>query len=153
MMDWLKTSLDAARKGVVDEISRYRNRDFLDAIVAGCAMVAAADGTISASEKQKMFGFLRSSEELKVFGSSDIIASWDGIMQKFDFDVEIGSLQALAIIAKVRRNQRAAKLLVRVCCLIGAADGNFDDDEKHVVARICRELALDPKDFGITPAV
>ena len=39
--------------------------------------------------------------------------------------------------------------MVRVCCAIGAADGNFDDDEKAVVRKICAELNLNPKDFDL----
>jgi tellurite resistance protein TerB len=39
--------------------------------------------------------------------------------------------------------------MVRVCCAIGAADGNFDNDEKAVVSKICTELGLNPKDFDL----
>lgn len=39
--------------------------------------------------------------------------------------------------------------MVRVCCAIGAADGNFDEGEKTVVRKICAELSLNPKDFDL----
>jgi len=41
-------------------------------------------------------------------------------------------------------------LMVRVCCAIGAADGNFDENEKTAVRNICAELGLNPKDFDLT---
>ena len=51
-------------------------------------------------------------------------------------------------IGRVKKPEEA-RLLVRVCCMIGAADGNFDDKERALVTDICRELELNPKDFDL----
>jgi tellurite resistance protein TerB len=40
--------------------------------------------------------------------------------------------------------------MVRVCCAVGASDGNFDESEKAAVRNICAELGLNPKDFDLT---
>ncbi|MEL6236020.1 MAG: tellurite resistance TerB family protein [Pseudomonadota bacterium] len=149
MLSWLKENTAKARQALADNVAQYRNRDFMEAVVAGCAIVAAADGSVTSEEKQKMMGFIQTSDELKVFKTDDVIKSFNDIIGKFDFDVTIGRGEALKKIAKIKSKEGAGQLLVRVCCAIGAADGDFDDDEKRAVAEICRELGLNPADFDL----
>ncbi|MBF0101788.1 MAG: tellurite resistance TerB family protein [Desulfobacterales bacterium] len=52
-------------------------------------------------------------------------------------------------VGTIEKKPEEAKLMVRVCCAIGAADGNFDDTEKQIVRDICAELGLNPKDFNL----
>jgi tellurite resistance protein TerB len=58
-------------------------------------------------------------------------------------------MEALAAIGKLRSKPAEARLLVRVCCAIGASDGNFDETEKQAVKKICKELGLDPAEFDL----
>lgn len=143
-----KMGKDASTK-ISNEVSKYKNKDFLNSVVAGCALVAAADGSISASEKQKMLGFINNSEELKVFSTDEVIAAFNNIVSKFEFDFEIGKAEALKVIAKIKTDVSASKLMIRVCCIIGASDGNFDDAEKAIVSLICRELGIDAAEFDL----
>ena len=53
------------------------------------------------------------------------------------------------MIGKIKGNDEQCRLLVRVVCAIGAADGDFDDKEKAMVAEIVRELGLNPIDFDL----
>jgi tellurite resistance protein TerB len=149
MLEWLKKNAEDARRKLQDEVSKFRNRDFMEAVVAGCAIVAAADGTISAQEKKKMIGFIENSDELKVFKTPEVIAVFNKAVANFDFDAEIGKAEALKMVGKIRTNVDAARLMVRVCCAIGAADGDFDTSERAAVKAICKELGLDPADFDL----
>ncbi|MCB1779650.1 MAG: tellurite resistance TerB family protein, partial [Candidatus Competibacteraceae bacterium] len=126
-----------------------RNKSFLEAVVAGCALVAHADGVVRAEEKQKMMGFLRNSEVLSAFSTEEVITIFDKYAKQFEFDYQIGQASALQAVAKVKDKSDEARLMVRVCCAIGAADGNFDDNEKAIVRKICAELNLNPKDFDL----
>jgi tellurite resistance protein len=38
-------------------------------------------------------------------------------------------------------------LVVRLCCAIGFADGEFSPVEKQIVEEISREVNLDPREF------
>ena len=149
MLKWLQGNAAAARARLSEEVGRYRNKEFMEAVVAGCAIVAAADGDVSSSEKQKMIGFMRSSDELKVFNIEDVIKAFNDAVAKFEFDAEIGRAEALRKIAKIKGKAGADRLLVRVCCAIGAADGNFDTSEKAAVTLICLELGLSPSEFDL----
>lgn len=149
MLNWLKEKGNEARSRLTAEVSKFRNRTFLEATVAACALVAAADGNISSEEKQKMAGFIRNSDELKHFEMKDVIAFFEKVVGSFDFDAEIGRAEALKVIGRLRGNQEQARVMVRVACAIGASDGNFDPDERAVVRSICTELGLNPADFDL----
>lgn len=141
--------LSRTKTGLKDQVKRFKNKDLMDAIVAGCAVVAVADGTIDASEKQKMAGYLGRSEELSVFNMSEVIDRFNHFAGNMDFDVMVGKQEALRVIAKFKSKPEIARIIVGVCCAVGAADGNFDDQEKAVVRDICNSLGLSPGEFGL----
>jgi len=149
MLDWLKKNTENARAALTAEIGKYKNRAFMEAVVSGCALVAAADGDVSSEEKQKMVGYLQSSSELKVFKMVDVMNAFNEAVSKFEFDAEIGKAEALKTISKIRNDEGAAKLLVRVCCAIGSADGDFDASERAMVALIATDLGLNPAEFDL----
>lgn len=148
-LEWLKQRFNEVSANLKTEVTKIRNKSFLEAVVAGCTLVAHADGTVSSAEKQKMLGFLHSSEVLSVFDTNEIIALFDKYAKQFEFDFQIGQASTLQAVAKIKDKVDEARLMVRVCCAIGAADGNFDDSEKAVVRKICAELGLDPRDFDL----
>lgn len=149
VMDWLKQNTAAAREKMTAEVSKFKNRAFMEAVVSGCALVAAADGSIDASEKQKMAGFIERADELKHFDMRQVIEVFQKAAGDFEFDHEIGKATALKTIGKIKGNEEQARLLVRIVCAIGAADGDFDADERTVVGEIARELGLNPSDFDL----
>lgn len=149
MLKWLTDNANVAREKLTTEVAKYKNAEFRDAIVAGCALVAAADGDISSDEKQKMIGYMQTSNELKMFKMTDIMKSFNDVVEKFEFDKGIGQGEALKMIGKIKPKPEEAQLVVRVCCAIGAADGTFDADEKAAVGLICVELGLDPSNFDL----
>jgi tellurite resistance protein TerB len=148
-LEWLKNRFNEVSTNVKTEVTKVRNKTFLEGVVAGCAMVAYADGTVTPEEKQKMMGFLKSSEVLSVFSVDEVIATFEKFAKHFEFDPAIGEANALQTIGKLRSKENEARLMVRVCCIIGAADGNFDENEKATVRKICNELRLNPKDFDL----
>jgi tellurite resistance protein TerB len=149
MLNWLKETTAAARKGIAEEVGRFRNRTFMEAIANACAMMAVADGRVDAAEKQKMAGFMQRSEELKVFDMAEVIPVFNKAIEHFEFDVAIGRAEALKKIAKIKGNADQARLLVRVACTIGASDGTFDEAEKETARMMVRELGLSLKDFDL----
>jgi tellurite resistance protein TerB len=146
--DWLKKNVTEARDAMSAEITKFKSKDLLEAVVAGCALVAHADGSVSSEEKQKMMGYLKTSDQMKVFDAGDIIKIFQKYVEKFEFDVAIGTGEVMQAVGKFRGKPQA-QLVIRVCCAIGAADGDFDEKEKVVVRRMCSELGLSPADFDL----
>lgn len=147
--DTLKEKAGEARAKLVTEVGKFKNREFMEACVAGCGLVAAADGSIDSTEKQKMMKFIQQSDELKVFETKDVIDVFNKVTESFEFDNEIGKAEAMKMIGKLRTKPDAARLMVRICMAIGSADGVFDESEKQVVRDICRDLGLAADDFGL----
>lgn len=149
MLEWLKKNTEKAREGIASEVTKYRNKDFMIAIVSGCALTAYADGEVSSPEKQKMISFIKNSPELKVFDTAKVIKAFNDLCDQFDFDFEIGKAEALRNIGKIASKPEMARLLVRVCVAIANSDGNFDETERKMVSTICQELSLNSSDFDI----
>ncbi|MFV3334786.1 tellurite resistance TerB family protein [Pseudomonas sp. NY15437] len=149
MLEWLKTNAAKARETLTTEVSKFKNRTFMEAVANGCALISAADGEIKSEEKMKMTGFINTSPELKVFNLTDVIKVFSDACSKFEFDFQIGQAEALKAISKIKGKDGEARLLVRVCCAIGASDGNFDEKEKAACRLICLELGLNPADFEL----
>lgn len=149
MFSWLKTKGAQAREALSAEVGKHKNRKFMEAIANGCAMVAVASNGAGPEEKQKMVGFIQNSPELKVFSLSDVLAVFNDSMGKFEFDPQIGQAEALKVIGRIKDNDGASRLLVRVTCAVGASDGDFDDKEKAASRLICLELGLSPAEFEL----
>lgn len=146
--DWLKKNVSDAKATLNAEINKFKSKDLLEAIVASSAMVAYADGQVSSEEKQKLMGYMRTSEQLKYFDQNDVIKIFQKYVEKYEFDATIATGEVMAAVTKFKGKPQA-QLVVRVCCAIGASDGDFDQTEKAVVRRMCTELELDPGSFGL----
>lgn len=149
MLEWLKTNTEAARARLAEEVGRFKNKDFMNGAVDAVAMMALADGTISSEEKQKMIRFFEMSPELKVFKTSEVIAEFNDMVSKYEFDKDLGEAEALKSIGKLRTNVDAARVLVRLALAVANSDGNFDESERLAAVKICKELQLNPADFDL----
>ena len=131
------------------EALKFKNKDFLNAAMAGSALIAMADGSISSTEKQKMIKFIESNDALSIFTTSDVIKAFQDFVGQLEFDKEIGEAKAYQAIGKMKSNSEASRLLVRMIIAIASSDGNFDHDEKKIAVKIAKELALNPSEFEL----
>ena len=131
------------------EALKFKNKDFLNAAMAGSALVAMADGSISSEEKQKMIKFIENNDALSIFTTSDVIKAFQDFVGQLEFDKDIGEAKAYQALGKMKSNTEASRLLVRMIIAIASSDGNFDDHEKKVAVKIAKELAIDPSEFEL----
>ena len=131
------------------EALKFKNKDFLNAAMAGSALVAMADGSISSEEKQKMIKFIESNDALSIFTTSDVIKAFQDFVGQQEFDKDIGEAKAYQAIGKMKSNTEASRLLVRMIIAIASSDGLFDNDEKKIAVKIAKELALNPSEFEL----
>jgi tellurite resistance protein TerB len=131
------------------EALKFKNKDFLNAAMAGSALIAMADGSISGEEKQKMIKFIESNEALSVFTTSDVIKSFQDFVGQLEFDKDIGEAKAYQALGKMKSNNDAARLLMRMIIAIASSDGNFDLTEKKIAIRIANELGVSPGEFEL----
>ena len=129
---------------------KFKNKDFLEAAMAGSALIAMADGHISSEEKQKMIKFIESNDALSVFTTSDVIKAFQEFVAQLEFDKDIGEAKAYLALGKMKNNEEAARLLIRMIIAIASSDGHFDAHEQVVAGKIAKELALVPAEFGLS---
>ena len=131
------------------EALKFKNKDFLNAAMAGSALIAMADGSVTSEEKQKMIKFIESNDALSIFTTSDVIKAFQDFVSQIEFDKDIGEAKAYQALGKMKSNIEASRLLIRMIIAIAASDGNFDDSEKKVATKIAKELALNPAEFEL----
>jgi len=140
---WLQKQTESAR----NVVSKYMGKDLTEALVAGCALVAIADGIIEPSEKAKLIEYFRTSQEMRGININEVDSRFNYFIQRIQSDRMLGQAEALRAIGKLASKPDAARLVVRLCCAIGFADGEFAPVEKKMVEEICREVHLDPREF------
>lgn len=143
------SSLMAKVSELKKDVFKFKSKDFLHAALAGSALVIMADGVIDANEKSKMMGFIQNNEALSVYDASEVLKVWKEYVETMEFDKDIGRAKALGAIGKVKDKEDQARLVMRMVIAIGAADGNFDAEEKRVAAVVAKEMGLDPADFDL----
>ncbi len=143
----ISNSLRKGKESLLNEVSKYRNNSFMEAIVASAVIISSADGKITTDEKQKLLAYVQVADELKAFSSEDIIKVFNKIDNAYTFDAHIGKADAMKYVNRVKGNDEQARLVVRVAVAIANADGVFDDDEKKALGEICSELGLSASDF------
>ncbi|AFQ43684.1 TerD family protein [Desulfosporosinus meridiei] len=141
--EWLQKQTENAR----NIVNKYMGKDLTEALVAGSALVAAADGVLEASEREKLIDYFRTSQEMRGININEVDSRFNYFVQRIQSDLILGKAEALRAVGKLASKPEAARLVVRLCCAIGFADGEFAPVEKRVVEEICREVHLDPREF------
>ncbi len=133
-----ETARETLRKG----LTRFRNRPFLDAVMAAAALVATADGKVTFSELSKLDDVLENVQDLQIYDphmAVDIYRDFaDAIMENRD----TGRRSAFEAVSKISGNDEEAALLVRVAVAISRADGEFTSTEQQTVSELCGVLEL-----------
>lgn len=142
-VQWLQRQTDSAKSVV----NKYMGKDLMEALVAGSALVATADGIIDRSEREKLIDYFRTSQEMKGINNNEVDSRFNYYVQRIQSDRMMGKAEALRAVGKISSKPEVARLVVRLCCAIGFADGEFAPVEKQVVEEICREVRLDPREF------
>jgi len=141
--EWLQKQTENAR----NIVNKYMGKDLTEALVAGSALVAIADGVLEPSEREKLIDYFRTSQEMRGINIHEVDSRFNYFVQRIQSDRMLGKAEALRTIGKLASKPEAARLVVRLCCAIGFADGEFAPVEKKVVEEICHEVHLDPREF------
>lgn len=131
------------------EALKFKNKDFLNAAMAGSALISMADGSISSEEKQKMIKFIESNDALSIFATSDVIKAFQDFVSQLEFDKDIGEAKAFQALGKMKSNTEASRLLMRMIIAIASSDGHFDIHEKNIAVKIANELGINPSEFEL----
>lgn len=128
---------------------RHKNRPFLEATMAAAALVAAADGAVSFSERVRIDQLLEHLDQLKVFDPHEAVNIFNAYVDGLRDSPEDGRAKALSAVAGVSDDREAATLMVRIATAISRADGIFTETERNELGAICAALDLSPEECEI----
>lgn len=149
LWDQLKAKSAAMTDQLKTSAHTFKNADFANACMAMCALIAAADGSIDASERQKTAALITSNDVLSVFPPDDLRNKFTFFCNKLEADYDFGKIEAVQAIGKLKKKQDEARAVIQVGIIIGGADGTFDDDEKRAVREACNAVGIAPTEFDL----
>ncbi len=123
----------------------------VEAVIAGCALVANADGWVAREERRRMQGVVRAIDPVAALCADEVDAFFEGLNRRFSMDPDDAERHALALVEKLRGRKPESGLLITICQAIASADGGYDAEERQVLLKLCAALALNPIAFDLTP--
>jgi tellurite resistance protein TerB len=134
---------------LVSKKNELQSGAFRDASMAICALVAAADGSIDESERQKVSGLITTNEALTNFPPESLRSTFEAHCAKLSADYQLGKVELVKVIGKTAKKPAEARAVIQIGIIIGGADGHFDDKEKAVVRECCHAVGINPAEFEL----
>lgn len=147
--DKLRESTQTMQTQLLSKKNDLKSGAFRDASMAMCALVAAADGNVDPSERQRTASLITSNEVLQNFPADDLQRRFNDYVSKLTTDFDFGKVSVLQDIAKTKKKPAEARAVIQIGIIIGGADGDFDDTEKAVVREACHAVGLAPAEFEL----
>jgi tellurite resistance protein TerB len=147
--DQLKSRTQEMSSQLKSKAGQFKNKEFANGSMAMCALVAAADGSIDASERQKTAGLIMSNDVLSIFPPNELREKFDFYCDKLTKDYDFGKVEAIASISRLKSKPDQARAVIQIGIIIGGSDGNFDDDEKKAVKEACFAVGIPPAEFDL----
>ncbi|MEU2924353.1 TerB family tellurite resistance protein [Streptomyces sp. NPDC048304] len=149
LWDRVKESASQMQTQLVARKNDLKSGAFRDASMAMCALVAAADGTVDPSERQRVAQLIATNEVLQNFPADDLRRRFEDNLNKLTADFAFGKVSVLQEVAKAKKKPAEARAVIQIGIVIGGADGDFDKTEQAVVREACYTLDLPPHEFDL----
>ena len=147
--DQLKSRTTEMSGQLKTKSSQFKSKEFANASMAMCALIAAADGSVEASERQKMTALITSNDVLSIFPPDELRQKFDFYADKLAKDYDFGKVEAVATIAKLKAKPDQGRAVIQIGIIIGGADGDFDKDERQAVKEACFAVGIAPAEFDL----
>ena len=149
LWDRLKESAQSMQSQLEAKKNDLKSGAFRDSSMAMCALVAAADGSIDPTERQRVAQLITANEVLQNFPADDLRQRFEEYLGKLIADYDFGKVSVLQEVAKVKKKPTEARAVIQIGIVIGGADGDFDATERGVVREACHALDLPPAEFDV----
>ncbi|MCX4668869.1 TerB family tellurite resistance protein [Streptomyces sp. NBC_01381] len=149
LWDRVKESASTMQTQLMAKKNDLKSGAFRDSSMAMCALVAAADGSIDPSERQRVAQLIATNEVLQNFAADDLRRRFDENIAKLTADFAFGKVSVLQEVAKAKKKPAEARAVIQIGIVIGGADGDFDKTEQAIVREACFALDLPPHEFDL----
>ena len=126
------------------ELERYRNKDFLKAVLAVCALSAHADPKIGLATRYRVDEVLDRLDLIQLFDRAKVNEVLDDYIYGIEQDPPAAAEILHAKIQRLSGDHKKARTLLRIAYLIIIADDLITPAEQAEFNRLCQILAIDP---------
>ena len=123
-----------------------QDRQFLEAAVAACALVAYADQEVTDSELREISVSITRGLEFENFDLTKTKALFDQHIGNLQDDFEKTKAVLYSKVGAYNGDRRKALALMRLACRISAADQDVSAEEKKIIGHLCALLNLDQQE-------
>lgn len=145
MLNRFKKFLEDAAEEGEKLFSRVKDKGQFRRVVSASFLIAIADGDFDSDEKSALASII--SQKLSQFTISDILKVLTDCEDKLAFDKTMGVMELMDDVGKASGGD--AEMIIRIACFIGAADGDFDADEKKVASDLAKAMGVDASRYGL----
>jgi len=130
-------------------LKRQKNNDFLDGVMAACALVASADGNISFGERVRVDQIMQTLDRLQVFDPHEGVDLFNTYTDLILEHPATGHETAFMAMEKIAREPENGALMVRICLAISQAHGDNHLADQIEIVTLCSRLGIDPAHCGL----
>lgn len=145
--------LESLMANYQDRLERQRNRPFLRATMAACAMVASVDGDVSFAERVRLDQILETLDKLKVFDPHEGVDLFNEMTDMILEHSKEGHQKAMDALLEGAPDAETRELLIRVCLAVSEADTGPDKKKELAdqieIVTLCNRLGVDPQNCGL----
>ncbi|AXI76549.1 tellurite resistance TerB family protein [Peterkaempfera bronchialis] len=145
----LRESAQTMQTQLESKKNELKSGAFRDASMAICALVAAADGSVDPSERQRVASLIATNPVLQNFPAADLHRRFEDYLAKLTADFGLGKVTLLQDIGRVQKKPVEARAVIQIGIVIGGADGDFDKSEQAVVREACFAVGISPDEFDL----
>lgn len=132
------------------DASGIRDKDFLKAAMAACALTILADGDSALSERFAIDDLLARMERLQLYDPQKAIAILDDFVYRLRSDEATSRHILLAKIERLAEEREAADLIPQIVTTVALADGKVSAHEFAMLRHICALLQVDSAEYEET---
>jgi tellurite resistance protein len=124
------------------------NKDYLEAVCAAAALIAAADGDIEDAEVKSTIELIKNNDTLSaIYQPRDIEDTMARMLAKAKGMA--GRIALKRELQDIRGDATKAEDVFAMACDVSMSDGEMEPQEVEMLKSIAQVLGLDPKRYGI----
>ncbi|MER6349126.1 tellurite resistance TerB family protein [Streptomyces sp. NPDC001595] len=145
-----KAQLVSALKSQLTSLkTELKSGAYRDASMAMCALVAAADGHVDATERQHVESLILTNDVLQNFPADQLRERFNKHVDQLSGNFVIGKAAVLQEVAKAAKKPAEARAVIQTGIVVAGADGYIAPAEEQIIREACAALGLSPTEFGI----
>lgn len=146
----MSSILNGLMRGYQAQIQRYRNRPFLRAAMAGCALVSMADRVVSLQQRTRVDQILETLDALRLFDPHEGVDLFNEFVEAIRIQQEAGHALALTVLdQEVAEEPDKARLLMRICAAVSEEEGVIHPPEWRELHGLCLRYGIEPHHCGL----